>query len=193
MFMHGILDSRTLFAAAVLACSSLSTAADIDYYDPFVNTYGTTSTNVLPGADIAHFSAYDTSSVQVTGGSISFLNLLGSSTGEIAGGDISWVRLYDTSSVRISYVQNLSWLVFGGQDSRAEIVADNVSYASGYLSGVWGNGMAFSFWAVPEGADSSYTTMPTNITISPVPEANSLWLLAVGLPLVAAAVRRRQG
>lgn len=191
MSLQAILNSRTLFAAVVLAYSSLSTAADIDYYAPFVDTYGTTSTNVLPGANIAHFYAYDTSSVQVTGGSISFLNLLGSSTGEIAGGDISWVRLYDTSSVRITYVQNLSWLIFGGPNSHAEIVADNVSYASGHLSGVWANGMGFSFWAMTEGAEPA-SIMPTNITITPVPEANSLWLLAVGLPLVAAAVRRRQ-
>jgi hypothetical protein len=190
MLHNTILNTRTLFAAVALACSPLSTAADIDYYEPFIDTYGTTNTNVLPGADIAHIYAYDTSSVQVTGGSISFLNLLGSSTGEIAGGNISWVNLYDSSSVRITYVQNLSWLVFGGANSHAEIVADNVSYSSGHLSGVWGNGMGFSFWAIPEGADPSYT-MPTNITITPVPEANSLWLLAVGLPLIVAAVRRR--
>jgi hypothetical protein len=191
MLLKTILNSRTLFAAVALACSPLSSAADIDYYEPFVDTYGTTSTNVLPGADISHFHAYDTSSVQVTGGSISFLNLLGSSIGEIAGGNISWVNLYDSSSVRITYVQGFDWLVFGSPDSHAEIVADNVSYASGHLSGVWGNGMGFSFWAMTEGAEPS-SIMPTNITITAVPEANSLWLLAVGLPFVAAAVRRRQ-
>ncbi len=191
MYLHTILNSRILFAAMALACSPLSSAVDINYYAPFVDTFGATNTNVLPGADIAHFDAHDTSSVQVTGGSISFLNLGDSSTGKVVGGDISWVNLYDTSSVRITYVQSLSWLVFGSPDSRAEIVANNVSYASGYLSGVWGNGMGFSFWAISEGAYPS-EIMPANITITPVPEANSLWLLAVGLPLVAAAVRRRQ-
>ena len=137
----------------------------------------------------AYVYAYDSSTLTVSSGaSISWLYGYDDSTINISGGDISWLRLYGNSQASISYIDNLSWLLVN-DDTEVHIYGSSFAYSAGHLSGIWGNGDAFSMWALEE-ADL-YTAnvsnlLPDNIilhTLS-VPEPSSLAIFGAGVALL---------
>lgn len=181
---------RASFFVAGLLAAGAALANTVDTRVSFLATRGDTRTDVVAGADVAFLDAYDRSTVQVSGGHISWLTLHDDASADILGGDISWIRAADTSFVRLSGVHSLSWLVMIGAQSRAEIVANGVSYSKGHLSGTWGDGTPFSFWAVPPGA-GAFPSMPSGISVTAVPEPAAFLLLAPGLLLIYLRARRK--
>ena len=173
---------RLIFGGLALASTHCATADVIDRAVPFVQRGGSTSTSVVSPADISFFDAYDTASVQITGGEVSWLTMHDSSTASISGGELSWIQLRDSSSVRITGVEDMGWLVLSGTASRAEIVASNVQYSGGHLSGYWGSGRSFNFWVV-ENAVLPSNTLPSNVLISSVPEPSTAILFLCGIAL----------
>jgi hypothetical protein len=161
-------------------CNSAS-AQLIDGSASFVNAKGTTQVDVLSNAQVSFLDAFDQTHINVLGGEINWLTLHNEATANISGGKISWINAYDNSFAKLTGLDDLSWLVFHGADSRVEVVGNNISYSNGHLSGVWANGVPFSFWAVRDYITSS--TIPSNIVISSVPEPSTLLFLAVGFPL----------
>jgi len=204
--------SAAIAVAMLLACawSAPSHAEVIDSAIPWVIQSGSSHTTIVAPADIAGFDARDNATVEmqggevsglsthdnsralVSGGEVSWLRLYENSHADVTGGQLSWIWLHDQSTVRITGLTDLSWLVFDDTTARAEIVADNVSYSSGHLSGTWANGQAFSFWAVDAGFMPT-SVMPSNISITAVPEPDALALLGVGgLMLAATWLPRRR-
>ena len=186
---------KLIFLGLALSSARCAVADVIDGTASFVTRNGSTSTSIVAPANIASFDGYQDATVEVSGGQVSWLNMHHSSTASISGGTISWIQLYDTSSVRITGVDDLSWLVFYGTTSHAEIVASNVQYMNGQLSGKWGNGTPFNFWAVTDPIMPNSTlpsnTMPSNIVISSVPEPSQALLFLGGIAILAALRARR--
>lgn len=208
MSQHLRTFGRIATIALAVSSATWAHAEVISGSDPWVNRAGSSHTVIVAPADIAGFTASQNASVTVQGGSVSGLGLHDNSTAQILGGEVSWLRLYDSShadvsgadiswlwlhdssTVRITGVDDLSWLVFDDASARAEIVADNVTYSGGHLSGTWGNGQRFSFWAV-DAAFQPTNIMPSNISITAVPEP-SAWLLGlIGVVGLAAMSKRR--
>lgn len=131
-------------------------------------------------------SAYDSSTITThVGSSVSFLDGYDNSTFNINGGDISWLELYDSNVTNISYVEDLSWLLVS-DSSAVNISGSDFNYSGGHLSGIWGNGTAFSFWALEESdlrSGNIGDVLPDNIIlhVASVPEPSSLALLALGV------------
>jgi len=138
-------------------------------------------------------SAYDSSIITThVGSSVAFLDGYDSSTFNINGGEISWLELYDSNVTNISFVEDLSWLLVS-DNSTVNIFGSDFSYSRGHLSGTWGNGSSFSFWALEEldlheGNIGDF--LPDNIILHvvSVPEPSSLALFFLG---VAGLVFRR--
>lgn len=151
---------------------------------------GTDQLEVLNGAEAASIDAFDQSNVKVSGGNISWLTLNDDASADISGGDISWLMLNDSSVARLTGVASLSWILFDGANSRAEVFANDVKYAGGHLSGTWYNGTAFSFWAIPARGLDPTSAMPSNIVITPVPEPAQLLLLSLGMSLIYLRARQ---
>ncbi len=174
--------------ASLLACGTaqVASASIINSYVPFVTTNGTTHTDIITGGDVSHFDAHQNSSVDMSGGQVGFLYLLDSATATITGGDISWLEVFDNGFADVFGIFDLSWLIVGA-NAHVTIHADNVSYNNGHLSGVWGNGIGFSFWAIGGEYHQAPTIPPTllpNIKIvstTAVPEPQPALLLALGL------------
>lgn len=203
--------SAAMAVAMSLACawSAPSHAEVIDSAIPWVTQSGSSHTIIVAPADIAGFDARENATVQVQGGEVSGLSTHDSSRALVSGGEVSWLRLYenshadltggqlswiwlhDHSTVRITGLTDLSWLVFDDTTTRAEIVADNVSYSGGHLSGTWANGQAFSFWAVDAGF-SPTSVMPSSIFITAVPEP-SAWAMGLIGMVGLLTWRSRQG
>lgn len=185
-------------AAFTFAVAPAAPAAVINSYQPFVQTFGTTQTDVVTGAKVSFFDAYENSSVNVTGGDISWLTLRNFASATISGGDISWLQVFENSTADITGIFDLSWLVVGTGAS-VTIHADNVKYSNGNLSGIWGNGTSFNFWAVA-GAYNSPSTIPPSLlpnikivsTRVSIPEPASIALLVLGLAGFAFANRKKQ-
>jgi hypothetical protein len=197
----------SLASAALLSCLVVqaASASVISSAVAFLDTTGTTHTDVVTGGSVSHFNAYQNSSVNVAGGdvgflylydsatatvsagSISFLNLNASSSATVSGADIAFLNVYDNAFADVFGVFDLSFLVVG-ENAQVRIHADDVSYSNGHLSGLWGNGTSFSFWALAGGPHGPSTTPPAllpNITIVSsrvsVPEPASVSLFALGL------------
>lgn len=190
MTQHLRAFGRITTAALALSAATLAHADIIDGAVPWVSRYAGSHTTIVAPADIAGFSAYQNATVEVLGGDVSWLRLYDNSHADVSGGEISWLWLHDRSTVRITGVDDLSWLVFEGASTRAEIVADNVTYSGGHLSGTWGNGQRFSFWAL-DAAFMPTSIMPSNITVTAVPEPASVACFGFGLLALAWRVSRR--
>jgi hypothetical protein len=182
---------RSTFAGVLLLSTQLASADVISSTIASVERTGASSTTVVAPAQIASFRAYENATVQLLGGQISWLDLYDDSAAEISGGDVSWLQLHGRSSVRLTGAVDLSWLVIGSPDAHVEIVASNVQYQQGHLSGYWSDHSFFDFWAVSDLSAPS-TVMPSNITVSAVPEPSSALLTLCGLALLTAGKRRRR-
>jgi hypothetical protein len=179
-----------IFLGLAFSSAQCAIADVIDGRVPIVSSNGSTITTIVAPANVSHFYGYQNSSVEVAGGHVSWLHMHDSSTASISGGNISWIKLYDNSSVRITGVDSLSWLVFEDTTSIAEIVATNVQYTNGLLSGNWDNGSPFIFWAVTSPIMPN-DTIPSNIVISSVPEPSQGLLFLGGVAILAALRARR--
>lgn len=185
---------------AIVATASMQPAAAdvIDSYHAYVTTTGSTHTDIVDGANVSWFDAYDTSSVDVNGGEVSWLTLHGSATATISGGDIAWLRVFDNGTASITGLLELSWLVVS-ETAHVDIYATNTTYSNGILSGTWLDGSLFEFWAVLGSPDSgptfpAPTALPSNIRIlssTSVPEPSTMMLLGLGLLGVGVAKRSR--
>jgi hypothetical protein len=134
-------------------------------------------------ADITHVDAYDSSTLNIYGGDIAWLYAYDNSTMNIDGGDVSWLYANNNSQVNITYIDDLSWLLVN-DDSQVNIFGSNFSYSSGHLSGIWSNGVSFSFWALEETdlqGGSIGNIMPDNIRLNAVPIPAAVWLFGSGL------------
>jgi len=159
-------------------------------------TASTANSLVINGNDVVDIyghegfvTAYDQSTITThIGSSVAFLNGRDDSIFNINGGDISWLQLYNNNKTSISFVEDLSWLLVS-DDSEITIFGTNFSYSGGHLSGVWSNGLAFSFWALEEldlHSGAIGNIIPDNIILRAVsvPEPSSLTLLIMCLALL---------
>jgi hypothetical protein len=187
---------RPVFLAVIVAACSTAHADSIDSTQSNVYLSGTASATVTDGAVVSSIMATDDSKLTVTGGQVSSISMRDNATADITGGDISWLRVGDNSSVRITGLQELSWLLFTAGNGRVEIVADDVTYSGGHLSGTWANGQSFSFWAIKEssilGGGIGASLMPEGIAITAVPEPSSYALFLIGCAAVLCTSRARR-
>ena len=138
--------AKVLVLGLVLLSSKITLAEVISGKVATVKKNGTSSTSIIKSADVSYFDAYQNATVNMNGGEVTRLTLHDNSSASISGGDISYLQLEDHSSVRIEGVDELSWLVIGGGRTRVRIVASNVNFKNGQLSGYWGDGKRFKFW-----------------------------------------------
>lgn len=161
---------------------------DITGSASFIDTYDSSTLNTHVGSVISYISAFDSSTINVNGGDIGWLQLYDDSVANVSSSeDLSWIKMYDNSTANITFVDELSWLLVNG-DSTANIYGSNFSYSYGLLSGTWGNGIDFKFWAVEESDLMAGTVgewLPDNIILHDVtvPEPSTLALLVLGLAL----------
>lgn len=188
-----------LSAASLISMSShaliINDSTHLDIYgaESFITANDSSTISIYQGADVAFLDAMDGSSVNVSGGEISWLAGYNNSTLDITAGDISWIKTYNNSTTNITYLDDLSWLVVN-DDSIVNIYANDFSYNGGHLSGTWGNGNDFSFWALEEedlsiGKTDGY--LPDNILLhkASVPAPTPFLLFAFSL---VAFVRRQK-
>jgi hypothetical protein len=175
---------KKIFLACAFSLASLSANALELYGTEELDLYGSESfITVLDSAILTTHAGADAS----------FIVGRDNSTINVDGGDISWLNAYDNNTTNISFA-DLGWLIVDG-NSTVNIYGSNFNYLSGQLSGIWGNGAAFSFWALEE-ADlflgNIGNLMPDNIVLhnaASVPESSGLALFLVGL--LALISRRR--
>ncbi len=183
-------------AAALFLSTALQAQAVVISSDTSTVRVGSGSaTTIVDPANVSWVYASGNAEVNVTGGTVSWLEMKDSSVANVSGGDIGWVRLRDQSAARITGATEISWLVFMDPTAQAEIVADNVKFSGGHLSGIWADGSAFSFWAVNEADLSSGAfnfSMPAGLSISAtVPEPATWMLWGLGLGGLVVGARRR--
>ncbi len=176
-----------LWLLSMMLCPAASRASVVSGAQAFLTVRTSDTLDIVAGADVSFIDAYDESQVNISGGNVSHLNLYDNSAAFVNGGDISFIRAYDDSTVRLTYAENLSWLLVGS-GSKVELVASEVSYSAGHVNGLWADGAPFSFWAIPLDLQSptfpGYTSIPSNIVITPVPVPGALLLLASSLGLL---------
>ncbi|OYY93240.1 MAG: hypothetical protein B7Y41_13040 [Hydrogenophilales bacterium 28-61-23] len=205
LFAGSVLPTAALASTAIHNNTQLNIANNDDYawldaFDQahvqvsggsisYLTLHNDATANIESG-DISYLTLHNDTTANIESGDISWLMLHDNSTANIENGIISWVKAYDRSFIRLTGAEDLSWLVFHSADSRAEIVANNVSYSNGHLSGNWADGRVFSFWAIHQDLYNS-SVMPTNIVITQVPEPSGLLLFAVGVPFAFLWSRQR--
>lgn len=176
---------KKLFLACAFSLASLSVNAlmltgtqEMDLYDSesFITVYDSATLTTYTGADVAFLDGRDNSTINVNGG------------------DISWLNTFDNNTTNISFADDLSWLLVS-DNSTVNIYGSDFNYSHGHLSGIWGNGAAFSFWALEEldlSSGNIGNLLPDNIVLHnavSVPESSGLILFFIGL--LALISRRR--
>jgi hypothetical protein len=176
---------KKLFLACAFSLASLSTNALVLTGTEEMDLYGREA--FITVVDSATLTTH-------TGADVSFLVGRENSTINVNGGEISWLRLYDNTTANISFVDDLSWLLVS-DNAAVNIYGSNFNYFNGHLSGIWGNGAAFSFWALEEldlSSGNIGNLLPDNIVLHnavSVPESSGLILFFIGL--LALISRRR--
>lgn len=154
-----------------------------------VYAYDQATVNLIGGADVGRLFMHQQSSLNFLAGDVSWIHMYDSSEAKISGGELSWLLMSDSSTANI-YKSDISWLVMGG-DSIAHIYGSNFSYFGGHLSGNWGDGTPFSYWAVTGNAQGmplltiGPSPMPANIVLHAVPVPATLYLIGLALPILA--------
>jgi hypothetical protein len=168
-------------------------------YEAFISVYDTSILNITNDAGVAHLDAYDQSIVNINasashinaydqstvnvygGGDISFLTMHNESTTNIYSGNFSWVTLNDNSQANI-YGLATSWFLLG-LDSHATIYGHDLNYSNGRVSGKSLDGLFFDFDILNIDKDGLPLegSIPTNITLKPVPLPAPLFLFISGL------------
>ena len=82
------------------------------------------------------------------GADVSWLSASGQASVDMRGGRVSWLQVYDQATVTLTGADQISWLVIRGDAARVNILASNVHYGGGHLSGTCANGQTFQFWAL---------------------------------------------
>lgn len=169
---------------------------DVTGAESDVTAFDSSVVNIEQGSDVAYIYGLDNSTINVNGGTISWLELYGSSQANISSSEpLAWLKLYENSTANISFISDLSWLIVG-DDSVVNIFGTDFSYSNGHLSGIWGNGLSFSFWALEDSdhrAGTGGEFIPDNIVLHEVsvPEPSTLAILVLGF--IAIGFRKFRG
>ena len=133
---------------------------------------------------------YDNSTINIYENSnVSWLYGYDNTNINIFGGDISWLKLYDQSVTNITNIEDLSWLLVN-DSSEVNIFGTEFNYTNGNLSGLWENGLSFSFWALNEAdliSGNISSVLPENIRLRSisVPEPGTMLLFLIGLAFLS--------
>lgn len=160
----GIAFSSTAYSLTINGNDSLTIK---DSSISSVNAYGQSTLNVETGANRVSITGRDESTINVTGG------------------NISWFYLYDNSTANISAFDELGWLIFS-DDAVINFIGSDFSYDSGTFTGTLANGKHFDIWAVKEedlmtGIFS--TSLPDNIRLHSVSVSEPATLALFSLSL----------
>jgi hypothetical protein len=156
-----------------------------DGSEPFIEGYHEATIIIESTGDVAHMWTYDQVETQILGGQVSHYNGHGNSNVDVFGGDISWLNLREESTASIFGAQDISWLVLDA-GAEATIYGSDFSYSGGHVSGIWGDGTAFSFWALLEsdlstGAISDFKPDSLHLLPVVVSEPATAFMLLTGL------------
>ena len=164
-----------------------STVQSINGYESYLDVFDQATAKLVSGADVSWLGMHEQSNLDFFAGEASWVRMYDNSHADIFGGVLSWLLMFDAGAANI-YRSEISWLVLNG-NSRVDIYGSNFSYSGGQLSGNWGDGTAFSFWALngnaqglPTGFGSSL--MPENIVLHAVPAPATADLIMVALTLL---------
>jgi len=169
--------------------------ANISSYLSDLKAFEDSTANITSGANVSWAYGYDNSTFNImSGANVSWAYGYDNSTFNINGGDISWVKLYENNTTNINFADSMSWLLLS-DNATVNIYGNNFDYSAGHLSGIWGNGLTFSFWALNESDLSSGNLsgpMPDNIILhpAPVPEPTAIMLFVTGI-LIMAFIKRK--
>jgi len=148
-----------------------SNVYDVYGTEAWLYGYDNSTINIHENSDVSWLYGYDNTNIN------------------IFGGDISWLKLYDQSVTNITNIADLSWLLVN-DSSEVNIFGTEFNYTNGYLSGLWENGLSFSFWALNETdliSGNISSVLPENIRLHfiSVPEPGSMFLLLIGLAFLS--------
>jgi len=209
--MNGLSRKLPTLAILLLLFSSSNATSitgndRIDIYNSEASLFGydTSTINVFNGANVSWIDAYDSTTVNIFGGDVSWLQLYDQSTANLSGefdiiwilindnaestvsnGNISWLKAYDQGIANIANLSSLSWLLVN-DDVEVNIFGSDFEYTRGHLSGYWQNGEQFSFWALEEAdlfSGNISNLIPDNIRLhtAEVSEPMTILLFVVGL------------
>lgn len=166
-----------------------------DASDPRIQSYDTSTVNLLAGADVGFLDAYDISMVNVMSGSmVSHLDVFDTSRLDVqAASEISFIKAFDQATVEITG-GDVSWLELE-ENAHATIFGSDFTYRGGILRGNWADGTSFQFWALNLvlGSPPPLTDfLPSNITLTNLPVPPALLLFLSGLLPLFIGIRKNR-